>query len=362
MSHTTSSTYQQHHHDNEIQPTYFALLGQRGRPDRYSLYSSKMKLSIKHLTFLAFLVHVEAFVLPIRSTTSVSLSPKSTCLISSDLPKVTRNQQLGATSITSGVLELSKSAFASSGVIPLPQAIGVNAVLFALASGKLFSMLTPSGFVTAFGLGVGLWTTLGWKGWSVCVLYLLLGNFVTKVKFAEKEKRGLAEGRGGRRGPENVFGSAFTGLVCAFLSIWKEKPFGISSSLLVLAYVASLATKLADTFASEIGKAYGKTTFLITTLKRVEPGTEGAISLEGTVASVLGGFLLSIYSYGIGLISLPGVGISVIAAFLATNAESLIGATLQEREGFKWMTNEVVNFLNTLIGAVIAIGAGKVLL
>jgi uncharacterized membrane protein len=44
--------------------------------------------------------------------------------------------------------------------------------------------------------------------------------------------------------------------------------------------VASLATKLSDTFASEIGKAYGKTTFLITTLERVEPGTEGLCTTE----------------------------------------------------------------------------------
>jgi uncharacterized membrane protein len=50
-----------------------------------------------------------------------------------------------------------------------------------------------------------LWNTLGWRGWTLCVLYLFLGSAVTKVKFAEKEKLGIAEGRGGRRGPENVW-------------------------------------------------------------------------------------------------------------------------------------------------------------
>ena len=40
-----------------------------------------------------------------------------------------------------------------------------------------------------------------------------------------------------------------------------------------VAYVASLATKLSDTCGSEIGKAYGKTTYLITTLKIVPKGT-----------------------------------------------------------------------------------------
>lgn len=134
---------------------------------------------------------------------------------------------------------------------------------------------------------------------------------------------------------------------------------GISYDLLLLGYVSSLATKLADTFASEIGKAYGKTTFLITSLERVEPGTEGAISAEGTAAAVVGGSLLPMYAFGIGLIhSRMSVGIATLAAFLATNAESWIGAVLQGKKGFEWMTNEVVNFINTVIGAGIAIGLG----
>ena len=92
------------------------------------------------------------------------------------------------------------------------------------------------------------------------------------------------------------------------------------------------------------------------------PGTEGAISAEGTIAAVVGGALLSLYSLSINMINLPQVYISTLAAFLATNAESWIGATLQEREGFKWMTNEAVNFINTLIGASLAIFGGKVVL
>jgi uncharacterized protein (TIGR00297 family) len=122
--------------------------------------------------------------------------------------------------------------------------------------------------------------------------------------------------------------------------------------------VASIATKLADTFASEIGKAYGKTTFLITTMARVEPGTEGAVSAEGTAAAALGGLMLSLYGYGIGLIDGRSVVISTVAAFIATNVESLLGATLQGKEGSSWITNEVINFFNTLVGAGIAMATG----
>jgi uncharacterized protein (TIGR00297 family) len=130
--------------------------------------------------------------------------------------------------------------------------------------------------------------------------------------------------------------------------------------LLTLAYVASMATKLSDTCASEVGKAYGKTTYLITTLRSVPKGTEGAVSLEGTIAGVVGSLLLAAIGYGLGLISLVGLSICAIAALVATTIESLIGATVQEK--FDWLTNELVNVINTFVGAVFALLLGLVIL
>jgi uncharacterized protein (TIGR00297 family) len=257
--------------------------------------------------------------------------------------------------------DIVQSTFRFSGQVPLWQALSINTLFFALSRNKLQSALTISGILHAFALGTCLWATTGWRGWSVCVLYLILGSVVTKVKFAEKEQQGLAEGRGGRRGPENVWGSAATGLFCA-IAATRAPLFGISPSLFMIAYVTSLATKLADTFASEIGKAYGKTAFLITTFRRVQPGTEGAVSAEGTAASILGGLLLSVYANLIGLVDLPSVALCTVAAFLATNFESVLGATLQEKDGLDWMTNEVVNFINTLVGAGLAIVGARAFL
>lgn len=119
-----------------------------------------------------------------------------------------------------------------------------------------------------------------------------------------------------------------------------------------IAYVASLSTKLGDTFSSELGKAYGKTTYLITTLKLVPRGTEGAVSLEGTLAGVVGSILIALLSLTTQLLSSPSEAvICVIAAFLATTIESFIGATLQS----KWLSNELVNLIMTMVGAVIAV-------
>ena len=112
---------------------------------------------------------------------------------------------LGGFELEESIISFTESLFSYEGNVPFWQALGLNAVLFGTFSSKLRTMLTPEGFANAMALGTLLWTTLGWRGWSVCVMYLLLGQLVTKVKFAEKEKRGIAEKRGGRRGPENVW-------------------------------------------------------------------------------------------------------------------------------------------------------------
>lgn len=51
-------------------------------------------------------------------------------------------------------------------------------------------------------------------------------------------------------------------------------------------------------------QAYGKRTFLITTLKPVPPGTEGAVSLEGTLAGVVGSIVIAGFAALCGVVSL----------------------------------------------------------
>jgi uncharacterized protein (TIGR00297 family) len=234
-------------------------------------------------------------------------------------------------------------------------AIALNSILMLVAIIIPKKLLTPAGLINAWGLGVVVWGTLGWRGYGVVMFYFLVGSAVTRIGMARKEAEGIAEKRGGARGPENVWGSAFTATICA-LGVgaiglgWLDPSW---KSLLLLGYVASFSTKLADTTASEVGKAYGKSTFLITTLKPVARGTEGAVSLEGTLAGIVGGVTICLVAYSLGLITMSGVIICTIASFIATNLESVIGATLQSR--LDWLTNELVNVINTIIGAVVAI-------
>ena len=252
-----------------------------------------------------------------------------------------------------------------------PWLIGIllHTVLIAIAFVIPKKLLTPAGYVNAWLLGVILWAGLGWRGYILTLFYLFVGSAVTKVGFAQKEAEGTAEARGGIRGPGNVWGSALTGAVCALVIVAIElalvgrigdlqavQLYSIWPTLLVLGFVASLSTKLSDTTATEIGKAYGKRTFLITTLQPVPRGTEGAVSLEGTAAGVVASIVLAMVAWFSGLISLAEVGICAIAAFGATTIESIIGATIEEK--LAWLTHDLVNIINTTIGAVLAIGIG----
>ena len=93
---------------------------------------------------------------------------------------------------------------------------------------------------------------------------------------------------------------------------------------------------------------------MITTLKPVAAGTEGAVSLEGTIAGIIGSLVIAAIGWAVGLLTSPWDLLwCAIAAFIATNIESLIGATLQEK--YEWLTNELVNGINTTIGAAIAV-------
>lgn len=250
------------------------------------------------------------------------------------------------------------------GAIAHPWGIAVvlNSVLLGIAWVLPKKLLTPAGYLHAWILGVLIWGCLGWRGYLIVMVYFLVGSAVTRIGMAEKEAAGIAEKRSGARGPENVWGSAFTATLCALGVLGITVITGSAASpwipLLLLGYVASFATKLSDTTASEVGKAFGKRTFLITTLKPVPRGTEGAVSVEGTVAGIGASVAIALLGWSIQLVDLRGAVICVIAAFVATNVESVIGATLQT--SLDWLSNELVNVINTLIGAGVAIALAAV--
>ncbi len=210
-------------------------------------------------------------------------------------------------------------------------------------------LMTKGGWISAGILGSILWGCLSWQGWISVVIYLIFGSLVTKIGFNFKRKRGIAEKRGGRRGPENVWGSAATGL---FFAIMIKLNFA-NLLLYQIGFAASFAAKLADTFGSEIGKRFGRNTYLITSFKKVDRGTEGGVSLEGTISSAIGAIFISSIMLALNIITTKSqFAIVSISGFLATIFESIIGAKFQKKYN---LSNELVNAIQTSISSVIAI-------
>ncbi len=205
-----------------------------------------------------------------------------------------------------------------------------------------------SGVIAGVLLGTLLYGALGWAGFSMLVAFFVLGTACTKLGYQRKAKDNLAQEQGGRRGARHALANTGVAVACAVFAVATNH-----YELFVLGLAGAFATAVADTAGSEIGQLYGRRTFLLTTFRPVPRGTEGAVSLEGTLAGIAASALLAALGVQVGLFGWLGAGIVVVAAFLGTVLESLVGSTLEKRG---LLDNESVNFLNTLTGALIAAG------
>lgn len=205
-----------------------------------------------------------------------------------------------------------------------------------------------SGALSGWCLGVALYAVSGWRGFALLLLFFVVATACTKIGYAKKAVLGLAQEKGGRRGAKNAFANTTAAVLFAFLALSTPH-----HTLFTLAFVAAFATAAADTVASEIGQAFGRTTYLVTTLKRVPAGTDGAVSLEGTLAGIAASVFLAAFAAGTALITWHGAAVVVVAAFIGTTLESFLGATFERA---KTIDNEVVNFANTVAGGLAAMG------
>jgi uncharacterized protein (TIGR00297 family) len=238
-------------------------------------------------------------------------------------------------------------------VIRLILAVGINAVL-ALAAG-FTRLVSKSGAIGGFVVGALIYFFTDWRGYVVLVSFFVLGTLVTKVKYSDKAEKGIAQEDEGRRGAKHAFANCLAALILGFIS-WLAMRSGSSeiAAVMLVGFCGAFATALSDTSSSEIGQAYGKTTILLTSFRRVPPGTEGAVSLEGTIAGIIGSLVLALIALAVGVSGgWLGVLAIVLAAFIGNTLESIIGSTIEK---LPFITNEVTNFINTVIGALAAMG------
>ena len=214
-------------------------------------------------------------------------------------------------------------------------------------AGHAARTVSVAGAVSGAIIGIAIFVALGWQGWALLLVTFIAASVATRTGRARKQLLGIAEERGGRRGAGNAIANTGAAAISAVLAGLDVHPAAAR-----LAFVAALVAGGSDTIASEIGKAYGRRTWSITSLSRVPPGTSGAISLEGTLAGILGATALGALGVALGLLTPETLLLVVIAATIGAFVESWLGATLEE-PGI--LNNDLLNFINTAVAAGAAI-------
>ncbi|MEZ6194414.1 MAG: DUF92 domain-containing protein [Planctomycetota bacterium] len=206
--------------------------------------------------------------------------------------------------------------------------------------------LRPEAVATAFAVGAAVYWGGGFASWVLLATFVVVGSGLTKLGYRRKAALGTAQSDGGRRGVAEVLANGGVAAIAAIL--WRAT----GEPLLATALVGALATALADTAASEVGPVWGRRCVAAATWRPVPPGTEGAISLEGTLAGVIGAALIAGLAALGGVLAPSLVLIVVIAAALASWLESMVGSVA--RRGFL-ANNALQNLANTFVGAALAV-------
>ena len=240
------------------------------------------------------------------------------------------------------LLETAVIAVALAGLVSVTRA----ATPAAAATGAVFAAAL---YLETPGLHTALWPLSA---------LLVLTFSATRFGRRRKEALGLGEARRGRRASQvaaNLGVAALAGI--PFTEAHVFTPIAADSRVVLVAMMAALAEATADTVSSELGQVLGGTPRLLTNFRRVPAGTDGAISLVGSLLGMVAAGLV----VAVGLLTLPTVQqvFSRTDALLALGGaifglffDSFLGA-VPERRG--WLNNDAVNALSTLAAAIFAV-------
>jgi uncharacterized protein (TIGR00297 family) len=206
------------------------------------------------------------------------------------------------------------------------------------------NVLTYSAAISGGVLAILIFLGSGLTGVFMLGIFVVLGSLATKWKLRDKQNMNLAEQEGGRRTVGQVLANGAAAAIFGFLAFI----FPAQSTLFIIMMTSAISSATADTLASELGTLYGRNFYNIITLNKDQRGLDGVISIEGTLFGVAGSCVIAtVYSiaYGWSIVFL----IIVLAGTIGNFIDSILGATL-ERRGV--LNNEMVNFLNTICGAI----------
>src|SRR5581483_2537125 len=170
----------------------------------------------------------------------------------------------------------------------------------------------------------------GLAGFAGLLTVFVLTWIATRIDYTRKQKLGIAEARIGRDSLQVLANLGTSGgCVVLYATFWPDRR-------ILIAMAAALAEAAADTVSSEMGQALGGTPRLITSWRKAEPGTNGAITLTGSLDGTAAACTVATIFVVTHLFGWRSGAVCAAAGVAGMVFDSLLGATV-ERKG--WLGN-----------------------
>jgi uncharacterized protein (TIGR00297 family) len=236
--------------------------------------------------------------------------------------------------------------------------------------------LTTRGALAAGIVGTLIFGFGGIAAALLIIFFFVSSSLLTRLRSKQKDGLLLSFAKGGRRDAGQVLANGGLAAICVCLYAWN------GSRLALMGFIGALAVATADTWGTEIGVLSRTQPRSILTWKIVQHGTSGGVTLLGTGASLLGGAAIGALG-SIVLKDLRSISLGCICGIIGASLDSLLGARWQVMyrcpnceasteshpihacgarteylRGWRWMNNDVVNFLATCTGAGVGMFIG----
>lgn len=243
-------------------------------------------------------------------------------------------------------------------------------ILIALGLSFIFSFsaflihwITLDGLYAAIVFGTVVLGLGGWTLAAVVLLFFISSSLITKAPVigSEPEKSGytLQKSKTRRNGLQ-IWANGFW--IAFFAVLW----FLFQSQVFLVMAAVALATATADTWSTELGSRKTGRTILITNFSKVKPGTDGGVSIKGTLAAFWGALLIAGAFFGISReVNAQLFSIIALSGFYGCLADSFLGAVYQNNHNpDHWFNrlfdshekaNNAVNWASTGIGVLTAL-------
>jgi uncharacterized protein (TIGR00297 family) len=276
--------------------------------------------------------------------------------------------------------------------------VGVALAALVAGGGYALRALSASGALAAVGVGGAVFGVGGPAWGALLVLFFVTSSLFSRWSGTAKEGAVEEFAKGGRRDAGQVLANGGVPGALALLSAL------LPGADLFPMLVGALAVATADTWATELGLLSRAQPRLITTGRRVVPGTSGGITLLGLAATLAAGALIGVAATVLAGLAAAGgsepgmaatagmtgilgssrfVLLAMVAALIGSLLDSLLGATVQgiyhcpacetatERRvhrcgtptlparGWSLLTNDLVNLAAIVAGAVVGWGVER---